>query len=196
MKPEDVTADQRRIAKTVNFGVLYGMQAFGLSRDTGLPRAEAQAFIDAYWERLPGVRRYFDQILDFGSKHGYVHAPSGRRRAAANLTSPNGQLRMAAERESINMPLQGGAADIMKLAMIEVDREIREHTELRARLLLQVHDELVLEVAEGDLEATARLVKSTMEGVADLSVPLVVELSSGPNWKEQADLVLGDDIGG
>jgi DNA polymerase-1 len=191
VKPEDVTPDQRRIAKTVNFGVLYGMQAFGLSRDTGLPRAEAQAFIDAYWQRLPRVRQYFDEILEFGAKNGYVQAPSGRRRAAANLTSPNGQLRMAAERESINMPLQGGAADIMKLAMIEVDRELRDHPDLRARLLLQVHDELVLEVAEADLEATARLVKSTMEGVADLSVPLVVELSAGPNWEEQTDFVIG-----
>jgi DNA polymerase-1 len=186
--PEAVTSEQRRIAKTVNFGVLYGMQAYGLSRDTGLSRADSQAFIDAYWQRLPGVRQYFDETLAFGTRHGYVQAPSGRRRAAANLTSPNGQLRMAAERESINMPLQGGAADIMKLAMIAVDRELGARPQLKAKLLLQVHDELVLEVSEEDVEATARLVKTTMEGVQSLKVPLVVEVSVGPNWDEQTEL--------
>jgi len=186
--PEEVTSDQRRIAKTVNFGVLYGMQAFGLSRDTGLPRAEAQAFIDQYWARLPRVKQYFDEVLEFGVKHGYVTSPSGRRRAAPGLTSANGQMRMAAERMAINMPLQGGAADIMKLAMIAVDEELRKRPELQARMLLQVHDELVLEVSERDLAETADLLRRTMQGVADLKVPLLVEVSAGPNWEEQRDL--------
>ncbi|MFM9106074.1 MAG: DNA polymerase I, partial [Chloroflexota bacterium] len=184
----EVTPDQRRIAKTVNFGVLYGMQAFGLSRDTGLPRAEAQAFIDQYWERLPGVRGYFDGVIAFGSKNGYVETPMGRRRATPGLVSGNRQVHMAAERMAINMPLQGGAADIMKLAMIQLDRELRARPRLQARMLLQVHDELVLEVSGGDLEEAAALVRETMQGVAELRVPLLVEVSSGPNWEEQTDL--------
>lgn len=186
--PEQVTSDQRRIAKTVNFGVLYGMQAFGLSRDTGLPRAEAQAFIDQYWERLPRVNEYFKAIKDFGLRNGYVESPMGRRRASPGLASSNGQSRMAAERMAINMPLQGGAADIMKLAMIAMDGELRRRPDLQARILLQVHDELVLEVSERDLQETADLLKTTMQGVAELQVPLLVEASYGPNWEEQTDL--------
>jgi DNA polymerase-1 len=186
--PEQVTSDQRRIAKTVNFGVLYGMQAFGLSRDTGLPRAEAQAFIDQYWERLPRVNEYFKAIKDFGLRNGYVESPMGRRRATPGLASSNGQSRMAAERMAINMPLQGGAADIMKLAMIAMDGELRRRPDLQARILLQVHDELVLEVSERDLQETADLLKTTMQGVAELQVPLLVEASYGPNWEEQTDL--------
>ncbi|MGI9252827.1 MAG: DNA polymerase, partial [Thermomicrobiales bacterium] len=138
--PEDVTSDQRRIAKTVNFGVLYGMQAFGLSRDTGLPRAEAQAFIDQYWERLPRVREYFDEVKNFGTRNGYVESPMGRRRLTPGLASGNGQTRMAAERMAINMPLQGGAADIMKLAMLQMDAALLKRPGLQARILLQVHD--------------------------------------------------------
>jgi len=185
---DDVTSDQRRIAKTVNCGVLYGMQAFGLSRDTGLPRAEAQAFIEQYWERLPKVREYFDAVKQFGARNGYVETPMGRRRATPGLASTNRQMQMAAERMAINMPLQGGAADIMKLAMIVLDRDLRARPKLRARILLQVHDELVLEVSEGDLPEVAALVRETMQGVAELRVPLLVEISSGPNWEEQEDL--------
>jgi DNA polymerase-1 len=178
----------RRVAKTVNFGVLYGMQAYGLSRDSGLPRAEAQAFIDQYWARLPKVKAFFDETLAEGTRKGYVAAPSGRRRALPDLTSPERNRRMAAERMAINMPLQGAAADIMKQAMIAVDAALRARPELRAKLLLQVHDELVLEVAEGDLAETAALVRATMEGVFKLKVPLVVEISWGPNWEEQVEL--------
>ncbi|MCC6314017.1 MAG: DNA polymerase I [Thermomicrobiales bacterium] len=186
--PEDVTPDMRRIAKTVNFGVLYGMQAFGLSRDTGLSREESTKFIEDYWKRLPRVREFFDETVAFGVKHGYVMSPSGRRRAYPNLVSPNGQLRMAAERQAKNMPLQGGAADIMKIAMIRLDAALRERTDLQARMLLQVHDELVLEVAEEDLAETAALVRATMEGAAQLKVPLIVEVSAGPNWEDQTDV--------
>jgi len=181
--PAAVTADQRRIAKTVNFGVLYGMQAYGLSRDTGLPRAEAQQFIDDYWARLPKVKRYFDETLRFGASHGYVQAPSGRRRYLPDLTSPNGARRLPAERMAINMPVQGGAADIIKVAMIRLGPALRERG-LRARLLLQVHDELVLEVDRRDLAATAEQVRATMEGAAELAVPLAVEVSVGDNWEE------------
>jgi DNA polymerase-1 len=181
--PDEVTADMRRVAKTVNFGVLYGMQSYGLSRDTGLPRAEAQRFIDDYWQRLPAVKRHFDETLRFGASHGYVRAPSGRRRYLPDLTSPNGARRIPAERMAINMPVQGGSADIIKDAMIRLDPALREHR-LAARLLLQVHDELVLEVERSHVRPTADLVRSIMEGAARLAVPLVVEISTGDNWEE------------
>ena len=120
--PDEVTADMRRVAKTVNFGIIYGMQAHGLSRDTGLPRQEAQRFIDQYWANLPRVKQYFDGTLGFGLKHGYVESIYGRRRILGDLTSANYARRAAAERMAVNMPLQGSAADIMKIAMIRVGR--------------------------------------------------------------------------
>jgi DNA polymerase-1 len=183
VEPGEVTPDQRRVAKTVNFGVLYGMQSYGLSRDTGLSRADSQRFIDDYWARLPRVKAFFDETLRFGAAHGYVRAPSGRRRYVPDLLSTNGARRIAAERAAMNMPIQGGAADIIKVAMIRLDRELREQG-CRARLLLQVHDELVLEVDRRDLPEIAELVKRTMEGAAELSVPLEVEVGVGDNWEE------------
>ena len=181
--PDDVTANMRRVAKTVNFGVLYGMQSYGLSRDTGLPRAEAQAFIDDYWARLPAVRRFLDETLRFGATHGYVQAQSGRRRLMPDLLSTNGGRRIAAERMAMNMPVQGAAADIIKVAMIRLDASLGQSS-LRARLLLQVHDELILEVDQRDLDATAALVKDAMEGAADMTVPLLTEMRAGPNWND------------
>ena len=181
----EVTPDMRRVAKTVNFGIIYGMQAHGLSRDTGLPRQEAQRFIDQYWANLPRVKQYFDGTLSFGTKHGYVESIYGRRRIIGDLTSANFNRRAAAERMAINMPLQGSASDIMKIAMIRLDRELAE-TELRARLLLQVHDELVLEVDRPDVAATAELLRTVMEGAARLAVPLETEVRAGPNWDDLA----------
>ncbi len=183
--PADVTADMRRIAKTVNFGVLYGMQSYGLSRDTGLSRADAQRFIDQYWARLPRVKAYFDETLRFGATRGYVKAPSGRRRYLPDLLSTNGGRRLIAERMAINMPVQGGAADIIKVAMIRLDAELRDRG-LPARLLLQVHDELVLETDRRRLAEVAALVCRTMEGAAELTVPLVAEVQAGPNWEEMS----------
>lgn len=187
VEPGEVTANQRRVAKTVNFGLLYGMQAYGLSRDTGLPRADAQKFIDQYWARLPAVKQYFDETLKFGTTHGYVQTLSGRRRLTPDLQSSNGARRSAAERMAVNMPLQGTAADIMKIAMIRVADRLAD-SKLRARLILQVHDELVLEVDRPDLEATAQLVSETMENAYDLTVPLETEVSYGQNWEEMAAL--------
>ena len=181
--PENVTPDIRRIAKTVNFGIIYGMQAHGLSRDTGLPRQEAQRFIDQYWENLPGVKRYFDGTLGFGHQHGYVESLYGRRRIIGDLTSANYARRAAAERMAVNMPLQGTASDIMKIAMIQVDEKL-SRSGLRAKLILQVHDELVLEVERADVPATAELVSRTMEEAAVLSVPLETEVRAGPNWDD------------
>ena len=178
-----VSPNQRRVAKTVNFGVMYGMQAFGLARDSGLSNAEAGRFIEDYWARLPKVRELFDRTVAEGARNGYVAAPSGRRRYLPDLTSSNGMRRLSAERMAVNMPVQGTAADIIKVAMIRL-RDALEGGTLRARLLLQVHDELVLEVARDDLAATAELVLTTMEGAAELSVPLLAEVNAGPRWDE------------
>jgi DNA polymerase-1 len=177
----------RRVAKTVNFGIIYGMQAHGLSRDTGLPRQEAQRFIDQYWANLPLVKRYFDGTLAFGHKHGYVESIYGRRRIIGDLTSANYSRRAAAERMAVNMPLQGSASDIMKIAMIQLDEEL-EQSGLRAKLILQVHDELVLEVDRPDVAAVAELVQRVMEGAAELSVPLETEVCAGPNWDDLTPL--------
>lgn len=187
--PEAVTPDMRRVAKTVNFGVMYGMQSYGLSRDSGLSRADAQKFIDQYWARLPHVRALFDEIIRFGVTNGYVQAPSGRRRYLPDLVSSNGARRLVAERMAINMPVQGTAADIIKIAMIRLANAIPA-LGLRARLLLQVHDELVLEVDRSHLAEAADLVITTMEGAYDLAVPLVADVRAGQNWDDLAPLAL------
>ncbi|MEZ4532386.1 MAG: DNA polymerase I [Thermomicrobiales bacterium] len=186
---EEVTSDQRRVAKTVNFGLLYGMQAWGLSRDTGMSRTESQAFIDQYWARLPKVREYLDATLAFGAANGYVQTLMGRRRPTPDLTSSNPAHRAAAERMSINMPVQGTAADIMKIAMIAADRKLSE-LELPAAMILQVHDELVLEVSEHAVAETVAAVREAMEGAYPLDVPLLTEVSVGPNWNQMEDYVL------
>ncbi len=178
-----VTPNQRRVAKTVNFGVMYGMQAFGLARDSGLSNADAGKFIEQYWARLPKVRELFDRTINDGARNGYVVAPSGRRRYLPELTSSNGMRRLTAERMAVNMPVQGTAADIIKVAMIHLHEALGQ-SDLRARLLLQVHDELVLEVERADLGATAELVVRIMEGAAELSVPVIAEVNAGPRWDE------------
>jgi DNA polymerase-1 len=186
----EVTSDMRRVAKTVNFGLLYGMQAFGLSRDTGLSRADAQQFIDQYWARLPNVKRFFDETIAFGVSHGYVETLYKRRRAVVDLGSTNGMRRMAAERVAMNMPVQGAAADIMKIAMLRLAERLAG-SDVKAKLLLQVHDELVLEVDRPDVERTADIVREAMTGAAELAVPLLVEVAAGPNWEEMTDLAVG-----
>ncbi|MGI8642931.1 MAG: DNA polymerase I, partial [Thermomicrobiales bacterium] len=180
---EDVTSDMRRIAKTVNFGVMYGMQAFGLSRDTGLGRADSQAFISDYWARLPKVKTFFDQILAFGLEHGYVVTERGRRRYIPQLLSSNGAHRMSGERMAINMPVQGAAADIMKIAMIRLAAEL-SGSNLAATMILQVHDELVLEVNRGQIEPVAALVQRVMESAASLKVPLEADVAVGAHWDD------------
>ena len=183
VEQESVTSDMRRVAKTVNFGLLFGMQAYGLSRDTGLSRADAQKFIDQYWSRLPNVKRYFDETIRRGAQLGYVETLNGRRRLIPDLSSSNGMRRMAAERMAVNMPVQGTAADVMKIAMLKLAAAMREE-KVKARLLLQVHDELVLEVDRTDLIPIAKLVRQTMESAAELSVPLAVDVAAGQNWEE------------
>jgi DNA polymerase-1 len=177
----------RGVAKTVNFGLLYGMQAFGLSRDTGMSRSDAQAFIDQYWSRLPRVKSFFDQTIKDGAAKGYVSTLYGRRRAVPDLQSGNTMRKNAAERVAVNMPVQGTAADIMKIAMINLHQALDSHRD-SSRILLQVHDELVLEVASTSRDEISRIVKATMEGAAQLDVPLVVDVSVGPNWQDLADI--------
>jgi DNA polymerase I len=179
----EVSSDMRRIAKTVNFGIMYGMQAYGLSRDTGMPRQEAQRFIDTYFERLPGVRAYLENTKQLAAEQGYVTTMFGRRRYVSDIGSSNFNRRTAAERIAINMPLQGTAADIMKIAMIRMHRELNEQG-FQARMLLQVHDELLFEAPESEIAPLATLVKDVMENVAELKVPLVTEVSVGDNWEE------------
>ncbi|MCS7050112.1 MAG: DNA polymerase I, partial [Thermomicrobium sp.] len=186
---EAVTPDMRRIAKVVNFGIMYGMQAYGLARDTGMSRQEAQRFIDAYFQRFPGVARYLDETKRRAAAVGYVETLFGRRRYIPQINSTNPARRQAAERMAVNMPLQGTAADIMKLAMIRVHRSLADQS-LRSRLLLQVHDELVLEVPESELHLVAHLVVSAMRSVVSLTVPLEVETKAGPNWADLEPLYI------
>ncbi len=188
--PEDVTSDQRRIAKTVNFGILYGMQSFGLSRDTGMPRGEAQEFIDRYWERLPKVKEFFDKIIDFGRVHGYVETLSGRRRYLPDLNATNGARRQGAARMAMNMPIQGTQADIIKLAMIQLDEAIRQR-DVPASMVLQVHDELVLEIDKSRVEEIVGAVKDTMENAFALDVPVVADVRAGSNWEDMHAVEVG-----
>jgi len=184
VEPHRVTPDQRSAAKAVNFGIVYGISGFGLSRDTGLSRADAQAFIDGYFERYPGVRRYMDETIEKARQQGFVSTLYGRRRAIPDINSRRWNVRNFAERTAINTPIQGSAADIIKLAMIAVYRRLRS-MELEAHLLLQVHDELLLEASPKDVERVVSVVKAEMERVARLDVPLVADVKTGPNWLDQ-----------
>lgn len=179
LNEEGITPEQRRAAKTVNFGVLYGMSAHRLSNDLGIPYADAASFIEVYFSTYPGIRRYIDRTLEFGREHGYVETLYGRRRYVPELKAQNRTLREAGERIAYNMPIQGTAADIIKLAMVRLDRELEA---LGARQLLQVHDELLIEAPENRADEVARVTREIMEGAAQLSVPLAVEVGVGPDW--------------
>jgi len=176
---EEVTADMRRVAKVINFGVLYGMSAHRLTRELGIDYRSAEAFINTYFERYPNVRRYIDETIAFCRANGYVETLAGRRRVIADIRSPDRQSREYAERMSYNMPIQGTAADVIKLAMLQLAPALEP---LGARLVLQVHDELVLEVPEDQRDETARVVREVMEGALELKVPLVAEVALGDNW--------------
>ncbi|HXO43788.1 MAG TPA: DNA polymerase I [Thermoanaerobaculia bacterium] len=179
--PELVSADQRRAAKTINFGILYGMSAFGLSQNLGISKGDAERFIAAYLDRYRGVRRYVEETLQSAEREGKVETLYGRVRWLPDIRSKNHNLRENARRMAINARIQGTAADLLKQAMIAVDRRLRrEHP--GARLLLTVHDELLFEVPEAEVEPIGRLVRQEMEGVAQLAAPLVVDVGSGKSW--------------
>jgi len=181
--PEAVTADMRRVAKVVNFGVVYGLSDFGLARDTGMSQEEARVFIQAYFANFPSVTKYLESVRNHAREWGWVETLHGRRRYLADIRAANRQLRFAAERMAVNMPMQGGAADIMKRAMILVDHALRTLA-LRSRILLQVHDELLLESPVEEVEGLIPVLRGAMSSAAELLVPLEVDVKVGDNWGE------------
>jgi len=183
VEPSKVTAEMRRVAKTVNFGVIYGMSEYGLEQATGLSREEAAQFINAYFEKYPGVKSYMESTKEEARKTGYVQTILGRRRAIPEINAQNRQVREAAERMAINMPVQGTSADIIKMAMINLEREI-EKRKLESKMLLQVHDELIFEVPDAEVGEMKKIVPELMTSAIELSVPLKAAVKSGPNWGE------------
>jgi DNA polymerase-1 len=181
MAAGELGAEQRRYAKVINFGLIYGMSAFGLARQLGIERAAAQQYMDRYFARYPGVAEYMKRTREAARESGYVETVFGRRLWLPDIRSGAPVRRQAAERAAINAPMQGTAADLIKMAMIAVDRWIAEQ-KLGARLVMQVHDELVLEVPEGEVDLVRGALPGLMGGVAELSVPLVVDVGAGANW--------------
>ena len=184
VKAMEVSADQRRSAKAINFGLIYGMSAFGLARQLGIARGAAQEYIDLYFQRYPGVQTYMETTREQARAQGYVETVFGRRLYLPEINSKNGQRRAAAERTAINAPMQGTAADIIKHAMIDLHAWLGSDTGLDISMIMQVHDELVFEVAEADLEAARAPISRHMCAAADLKVPLVVDIGTGKNWDE------------
>ena len=181
--PEEVSGEQRRSAKAINFGLIYGMSAFGLAKQLGIERQAAQSYVDLYFRRYPGVQRFMDRIREQAREKGYVETVFGRRLHLPEINARNGQRRAAAERTAINAPMQGTAADIIKRAMLTLDAWIRSERPA-VRMIMQVHDELVFEVREDQLGAAEERIRHFMETAADLTVPLVVDVGVGDNWDE------------
>ncbi|GAB3532254.1 DNA polymerase I [Photobacterium alginatilyticum] len=181
---ESVTSEQRRRAKAINFGLIYGMSAFGLAKQLDMGRNEAQDYMNLYFERYPGVLEYMESTRTTASEQGYVETLFGRRLYLPDIKSRNGMRRKAAERAAINAPMQGTAADIIKRAMVLVDQWVAEQETGRVRLLMQVHDELVFEVQESELESVSAEVRRLMESAAELDVPLIADAGTGDNWDQ------------
>jgi DNA polymerase-1 len=181
MAPAEVGGEQRRYAKVINFGLIYGMSAFGLARQLGIERGAAQQYMDRYFARYPGVKRYMDETRAQAREKGYVETVFGRRLWLPEIKSGAPARRQGAERAAINAPMQGTAADLIKMAMIAVDRWLAAGG-YAAKVIMQVHDELVLEVPDAELGAVRENLPVLMSGVAELAVPLVVDVGAGPNW--------------
>jgi DNA polymerase-1 len=181
--PADVDKETRNRAKAVNFGIVYGISAFGLAAQLGIPQVEARAYIDRYFARYEGVKHFIEKTLEAARREGSVRTLFGRMRPIPDIESRNPNQRGFAERTAVNTPLQGTAADLIKLAMIALDRKLSERG-LRTRMVLQVHDELLFEVPEEEIPEVETLVRAEMEGVAQLKVPLVADLAFGPNWRD------------
>jgi len=179
----DVSREQRSQAKTVNFGIIYGVSAFGLSNQTTLSRTQAKALIDTYYENYPKLKAYMNDQVDFAREHGYVTTVLGRRRYLKDINSRNAVVRGAAERNAINAPIQGSAADIIKIAMLNIYTRM-QNERLQAKMLLQVHDELVFECPKAELDTLTQLVQTEMENAYALRVPLTVDIGVGQNWLE------------
>ncbi len=183
LEPDQVSTEQRRSAKAINFGLIYGMSAFGLAKQLGIERKAAQSYVDLYFERYPGVQAFMDRIREEAKAQGYVETVFGRRLYLPEINSRNGMRRAAAERTAINAPMQGTAADIIKRAMLQVDNWIRTQKPA-VHMIMQVHDELVFEVKEDQLESAIHQIRNAMESAAELAVPLVVDVGVGDNWDE------------
>jgi DNA polymerase-1 len=183
LDPDDVTADHRRSAKAINFGLMYGMSAFGLAKQLGTTRGEAQEYVDLYFERYPGVKAFMDGTRAQAHDTGFVETVFGRRLYLPEINDRNAQRRQYAERSAINAPMQGTAADIIKRAMITVHRWIKDN-EIQARMIMQVHDELVFEVSKDCVDSVRDEIVLLMSAAADLSVPLKVDAGVGANWDE------------
>ena len=179
----DVSQDQRRAAKAINFGLIYGMSAFGLGKQLNIGRNEAQQYVDLYFERYPGVKRYMDETRERAHEQGFVETVFGRRLYLPELKARNAQQRQYAERTAINAPMQGTAADIIKRAMIRVDQWLLQN-QPQARMIMQVHDELVFEVSDADVDHCRQHIAELMVSAADLSVRLEVDAGVGNNWHE------------
>jgi len=179
---EAVTNEQRRYAKVINFGLIYGMSAFGLAQNLNIERSAAQSYIERYFARYPGVRAYMQDTREVPKQKGYVETYFGRRLWVPEINSSNGMRRAGAERAAINAPMQGTAADLIKLAMIAVQNWIVTQ-QLNTKLIMQVHDELVLEVPEAELDLVKTMLPQLMQNVAKLDVPLLAEVGTGSNWE-------------
>ena len=183
--PEDeVTEEQRKRAKAVNFGIVYGISGFSLAKDIGTSVPEATKYIRSYMMNYPSVEIYLEQVVEQAKKDGYTATPMGRRRYIPELSAANGMLRQFGKRVAMNAPIQGAAADIMKLAMIRVHDALKNKG-LDARIVMQVHDELVIETNENIVTQVKKIVKEEMENAVTLSLPLTVDVTSGKNWLEQ-----------
>lgn len=180
---DQITPDQRRSAKAINFGIIYGISAFGLSNQLGVSKTQAQTYIDAYFQRYPGIKSYMDNTIQYARSHGYVTTLLGHKAYIKGLEDRNYSMRNYAERQAINAPIQGSNADIIKKAMIQIFDQITKHN-LSAKMLLQVHDELVFEIPENSIEAEVPIIKSIMENAAKISVPIVVDSGVADNWAE------------
>jgi DNA polymerase-1 len=183
LSPDEITPEMRRKAKAVNFGIIYGISAFGLAQDIGVSNAEAKRYIDSYFARYPKVREFIDRTIEDTKTRGYVTTLLGRRRFIPELASSTAAVRNFGERTAVNTPIQGTAADLIKLAMIHIQARIKRQ-ELRSRMILQVHDELVFEVPDREIATMKTLVRGEMEGVLTLSVPIKVDMGVGKNWDE------------
>jgi DNA polymerase-1 len=177
-----VSQEQRRYAKVINFGLIYGMSVFGLSKSLGIERSAASNYIETYFARYPGVKRYMEEAKLFAKDKGYVETFFGRRLWIPEINSSNGIRRAAAERAAINAPMQGTAADLIKLAMISVDQWLSQNTHLKTKMIMQVHDELVFEVPQDEINILRKELPLLMEGVANLDIPLIVDIGVGLNW--------------
>jgi DNA polymerase-1 len=183
---EHVTPEMRRTAKVINFGIVYGMSGYGLSKELGVGPREAQSYIDAYFERHKGIREYIERTLAEAREKGFVRTLFGRIRYMPELSNADANVRQFGERTAMNTPIQGTAADIIKMAMVNIHRKLKEGKS-RTRLIMQIHDELVFEVPEGEIDGMKAMIRHEMEHVCDLRVPLKVSMGQGRNWAEAHD---------